>query len=156
MKRSGAPIRETRSHCNARETGMPPRILFTPENHRSHRATDGGRLGLNRPYPTIEEHDEALIARRNAAVGPGDILWHLGDVCHRCPVDWARAIFARFSGRRRFLVRGKHEKINVRLAWDVMFAVARVPEPLAGGGVQGVWCSHYIQRDWLRLHHGDI
>ncbi len=69
-----------------------PRTLSLADTHWSHQARLGTRLGLNRPFANIEEHDEALIARWNAAVGPDDTVWHLGDFCYRCPEDCAREI----------------------------------------------------------------
>lgn len=81
-----------------REAIMPPRILFTADTHWGHQACLGPRLGLNRPFATIEEHDETLIARWNEAVGLDDAVWHLGDFCHRCPEDRTRSIFARLNG----------------------------------------------------------
>lgn len=132
------------------------RTLFTADTHWSHRATLGPRLGLSRPFDTIEEHDEALIARWNTAVAPGDVVWHLGDFCYRCPEDLARSIFARLNGRRRFLVRGNHDRIGARLPWDGIFDVARVLVPDSDGTVQGIWCSHYAHRVWPGRHRGEI
>lgn len=135
---------------------MPPLTLFVSDSHWGHRATLGDRLGLNRPFATIEEHDEALIARWNAAVRPEDTVWHLGDFCYRCSEAYARSVFARLNGRRRFLVRGNHDRISLRLPWDGIHDVAHVQVPRADGPVQGVWCSHYAHRVWPRMHRGDI
>lgn len=135
---------------------MQNRILFTADTHWAHRAVLGSRLGLNRPFATIEEHDDALIARWNAAVGPDDTLWHLGDFCHRCSEARAISIFARLNGRK-FLVRGNHDRIGVRLPWDgPVVDVAHVRVPLPDGTAQGVWCSRYVHRVWPGLHRGDI
>ncbi|MCJ2052831.1 metallophosphoesterase [Methylobacterium sp. J-070] len=136
---------------------MSSRTLFVSDTHWNHRATLGDRLGLNRPFATIEEHDEALIARWNAAVQPQDTVWHLGDFCYRCPEDRARSIFARLNGRK-FLVRGNHDKVGARLPWDgPVFDVARtvVPDPETGAPV-GVFMFHYACRVWPRMHRGDI
>lgn len=135
---------------------MSPRTLFLSDTHWGHQATLGNRLGLNRPFANINEHDEALIACWNAAVGLDDIVWHLGDFCYRCSEDRARAIFERLSGRQRFLVRGNHDRIGMRLPWDGIFDVARVPVPLPDGGVQDVWCSHYAHRVWPGMRRGVI
>ncbi|UIY44203.1 metallophosphoesterase [Methylobacterium radiotolerans] len=135
---------------------MPPLTLFVSDSHWGHRATLGDRLGLNRPFATIEEHDEALIARWNAAVRPEDTVWHLGDFCYRCSEGYARSVFARLNGRRRYLVRGNHDRISVRLPWDGIHDVAHVAVPCADGTVQGVWCSHYAHLVWPRQHRGDI
>lgn len=135
---------------------MSPRTLFTSDDHFNHEATLDGRLGLNRPFATIGEHDEALIARWNDAVGADDVVWHLGDFCYRCPERRAREIFSRLNGRQRFLIRGNHDRIGARLPWDGIFDVARVLVPLPDGLGQGVWCSHYAHRVWPRMHRGDI
>ena len=131
-----------------------PKTHFVADTHWAHQAVLGLRLGLNRPFATIEEHDEALIANWNAAVGREDTVWHLGDFCYRCPEPRAREIFARLNGRRRFLVRGNHDKIGSRLPWDGVVDVARVLVPLPDGTVQGIWCSHYAHRVWPGQHRG--
>ncbi|SFM30736.1 metallophosphoesterase family protein [Methylobacterium pseudosasicola] len=135
---------------------MPPKIHFVADTHWHHRSVLSPRLGLNRPFASIEEHDVALIANWNAAVGPDDTVWHLGDFSYRCPEDLARGVFSRLNGRRRFLVRGNHDKSAVRLPWDGIVDVARVVVPLIDGTGQGVWCSHYAHRVWPRQHRGDI
>jgi calcineurin-like phosphoesterase family protein len=133
----------------------PHSVVFTADSHWHHRAVLGPRLGLNRPFATIEEHDEALIARWNAAVRPQDTVWHLGDVFYRCPEARAREIFGRLNGRR-FLVRGNHDAIGERMPWDgPVVDVARVLVPHATGTVR-VFCSHYAHRVWPGMHRGDI
>lgn len=135
----------------------PLRTLFVADTHWSHRATlVGGRLGLNRPFATIEEHDEALIARWNAAVRPQDTVWHLGDVFYRCPELRAREIFSRLHGRR-FLVRGNHDRIGQRMSWDgPVVDVARVHVTCDDGTTATVFASHYAHRVWPGMHRGVI
>ncbi|SFM23341.1 metallophosphoesterase [Methylobacterium pseudosasicola] len=135
---------------------MASRTLFSSDHHFGHRALLGERMTTRRPFSSVEEHDEALIANWNAAVGPEDTVWHLGDFCYRCGEDYARSVFARLRGRRRFLVRGNHDKIGARLPWDGILDVARVVVPGPDGAVQGVWLSHYAHRVWPRMHHGDL
>ncbi|KQO67639.1 metallophosphoesterase [Methylobacterium sp. Leaf87] len=135
---------------------MSSRTLFCADTHFGHQAAIGPRLGLNRPFATIEEHDEALIANWNAVVGPRDTIWHLGDFCYRCPEDRARAIFSRLRGRR-FLVRGNHDRIGARLPWDgPVVDVAHVVIQNFDGSPQGLFLSHYGHRVWPRMHRGDI
>lgn len=113
-------------------------------------------LGLSRPFATIEEHDEALVERWNAAVRPEDTVWHLGDFCYRCPEARARQIFSRLNGRR-FLVRGNHDKVGSRLPWDgPVVDVAHVVDRNFDGSPQGLFLSHYAHRVWARMHRGDI
>jgi hypothetical protein len=54
----------------------PVAIFFTGDTHF------GDRRVLrfdHRPFGTLDEHDEALVAHWNEAVGPDDEVWHLGD-----------------------------------------------------------------------------
>lgn len=110
-----------------------------------------------RTFASIEAHDETLIARWNAAVRPEDTVWHLGDFSYRCSEDYARSVFGRLRGRYRFLVRGNHDRISVRLPWDGIFDVARVavPDPATGTTV-GLFLFHYACRVWPRMHRGDL
>lgn len=48
---------------------------FTADTHFRHRLVAGLR-----GFTSTEEHDEAVIARWNETVAPGDVVWHLGDV----------------------------------------------------------------------------
>jgi calcineurin-like phosphoesterase family protein len=109
-----------------------------------------------RPFASIDEHDEALIANWNSVVRPEDTVWHLGDFCYRCSEDYARSVFGRLRGRRCFLVRGNHDRIGSRLPWDGVFDVAQVVVPGPGGSSKGVWLSHYAHRVWPRMHRGDL
>jgi calcineurin-like phosphoesterase family protein len=132
------------------------RQLFVSDTHFGHAAILSDRMPFRRPFASIQEHDEALVANWNAAVRPGDTVWHLGDFCYRCTEQRARAIFERLNGKR-FLVRGNHDRIGSRLPWDgpvVDVAHVRVPEP--SGHVQGLWLSHYAHRVWPRMHYGEL
>lgn len=132
------------------------RQLFVSDTHFGHAAILAERMSLRRPFASIQEHDEALIARWNAAVRPDDTVWHLGDFCYRCSEAYARDVFRRLNGRR-FLVRGNHEKIGARLPWDgPIVDVARVVVQNADGTSTGLWLSHYAHVVWPRMHHGDL
>lgn len=133
-----------------------PQVFFTADSHFGHAGILAPRMHAPRPFATIEEHDETLVAGWNAVVGPHDTVWHLGDFAYRCPEAHAAAIFDRLNGRK-FLVRGNHEKIGVRLPWDAPVAdVTRIRVPLPEGGERGIWLSHYAHRTWPHLHRGDI
>lgn len=58
-----------------------------------------------RPFKTVEEMNEKLIANWNSVVGHSDVVWHLGDFCfgrHNI------AIAGRLNGKKR-LVMGNHD-----------------------------------------------
>ena len=59
----------------------------------------------HRPFPSIEQHDEALVERWNSVVRKRDTVWHLGDVL------FGRHSFkhlARLNGTKK-LVMGNHD-----------------------------------------------
>lgn len=55
------------------------RIFVIGDTHFGHRKVLEFEK-INRPFATIEEHDEELVARWNKVVRKGDTVWHLGDV----------------------------------------------------------------------------
>ncbi len=134
-----------------------PQIFFTSDSHIGHANLIRGRLHTRRPFSSVDEHDEALIAAWNAAVGPNDTVWHLGDFAYRCSETHAQSVFRRLHGRRRFLVRGNHDRVSVRLPWDDIVDVAQVSvsDPATGAPV-GLFLFHYACRVWPRMHRGDL
>jgi calcineurin-like phosphoesterase family protein len=64
------------------------------------------RLGPGRPFRTIDAHDSALVDRWNAAVGPQDEVWHLGDVSMK--LDAALEVLPFLNGRIT-IVAGNHD-----------------------------------------------
>ena len=136
---------------------MSPRTLWTADSHVGHRGILSPRMHIPRVFASIQEHDETLVARWNAVVRPEDTVWHLGDFAYRCSEAYARSIFSRLNGRK-YLVRGNHDRLGARLPWNgpvVDVAHVVVPDPITGLP-QGVFCNHYAQRVWPRMHRGDI
>lgn len=80
-------------------------VFFTADTHfGDHRTLNIHR----RPFATVGEMDETLIAGWNAAVGPEDVVWHLGDVARR-PIDVA-ALLYRLNGTKH-LIRGNNDPV---------------------------------------------
>ena len=133
------------------------RTFFTADHHIGHKSILSQRMARPRPFATIEEHDEALVAAWNAVVRPDDIVWHLGDFAYKCSPEYAASVRARLHGRIR-LCRGNHDAIGERLDWDgPVVDVKRVfvqdpgmPKPIA------LWASHFAHRTWPYKHHGDL
>ena len=73
-------------------------IFFTADTHfGDHRTRNLHR----RPFASVAEMDEALVARWNAVVAPDDVVWHLGDVALR-PGD-VPDLLARLHGTKHLL-----------------------------------------------------
>src|SRR5438270_13639996 len=87
--------------------------FFTSDTHF------GNHRVLNirpRPFGSVSEMNEALVARWNARVGKQDTVWHLGDFA--LDTKMAQAILPRLNGRKH-LVSGNIDGERVRsLAWS--------------------------------------
>ena len=82
------------------------KVFFTSDHHFGH--TNIIRF-CNRPWPTISEHNRALIANWNAIVPEDGIVFHLGDFSYKgggFPAMWW--IKGQLHGRI-ILVRGNHD-----------------------------------------------
>lgn len=135
-----------------------PRTFFSSDSHTGHASILSPRFDRPRPFPSIEAHDEALVAAWNAVVRPDDIVWHLGDFAHKCRLDYAALVFSRLKGRKR-LVRGNHDiGLGERLPWDgPVVDVMRVQVQDPGMATpQQVWLSHYAHRVWPGMHRGHL
>ncbi len=58
---------------------MTNRIFIISDTHFGHKRICEYEP-INRPFATIEEHDEELVYRWNNTVKKNDTIWHLGDV----------------------------------------------------------------------------
>ncbi|BCM81711.1 metallophosphoesterase family protein [Methylobacterium indicum] len=124
---------------------------FTSDTHFGHQGILSSRMQKPRPFASIEEHDEALIAAWNNRVRPDDEIWHLGDFAYNASAAYCRAVFARLNGRKR-LVWGNHDASRTKgLPWYDQHERA---EPVVEG--RRLVLSHYAQRTWNHLHKGAL
>ena len=86
----------------------------------------------NRPFNSVAELGEALIARWNAVVEPEDLTWILGDFCPGDGARW-RTLLQRLNGRKA-LICGNHDAPeSVEAARDLLEDVAEYREIVDGG-----------------------
>ena len=64
----------------------------------------------NRPFPSVEKMNAALVSRWNAAVSPGDIVYVLGDMFW-CGGEEATRVLQHLNGVK-FLIKGNHDRCN--------------------------------------------
>lgn len=131
-------------------------VFFTADTHwGDHRPLHLGK----RPFGSVAEMDEAMVTNWNAAVGPDDTVYHLGDVARH--LDAAAPLLARLNGAKH-LVRGNNDPPGIEAPGGASVA------DYAEIGVDGrklVLC-HYPFRTWhgqakgaLNLHghsHGRL
>lgn len=108
-----------------------------------------------RPFSSVEKMDAELVRRWNEAVGPDDVVLHLGDVALGS-IQHSLPLTAGLHGRR-FLVPGNHDRVST--ATQSRSAIERftplyeeagwtiLPEVVAGSrGGHRLIASHYPYR----------
>ena len=132
-------------------------VFFTSDTH----VGDHRTLNIHRrPFKSVAEMDEALIAGWNEIVGPRDEVWHLGDFARKL-ADIA-SLLERLNGRKH-LVRGNNDPAGIEAVagWTSVQDYFELEED----GRRLVLC-HYPFRSWngmgrsaLNLHghsHGKL
>ena len=124
------------------------RTWFTADTHFGH-----ARIieYCGRPFGSVGEMDEALVANWNAVVQDGDEVWHLGDFALG-NAETATRYLHRLRGRVH-LVWGNHDKAEVRTLpeWASSRAFAEVTVESTR-----VVLFHYGMRVWPRQHRGAL
>src|SRR5258707_15236022 len=124
-------------------------IYFTSDTHFGH----GGALGIfGRPFGSVAEMDEALIAGWNERVRPGDEVWHLGDFALNRSASAMAAILERLCGRKH-LVSGNNDGEATRSlsGWASVVPYAE----LVLEDKSFILC-HYPFRSWRDMAKGSI
>lgn len=77
---------------------------FISDTHFSHRGILTYEKA-NRPFESLEEHDEVLVSNWNSVVKPDDKVYHLGDFCmNRTALKFAKRLLG-----RKILIMGNHD-----------------------------------------------
>lgn len=104
----------------------------------------------NRPFDSVEEMNEQMVARWNAKVHPNDRIFHVGDFGFS-PRSKLQKIFDRLNGHK-YLIRGNHDHEAARL--DGWGWVRDMYETKIDG--KHVVLCHYGMRVWNQSHRGAI
>ena len=130
-------------------------IYFTSDTHFGH----GNVLAhTGRPWGTVGEMADALLANVNARVSEGDTLYVLGDFSYRLSLADARAVRERIRCRDVRLVPGNHDRDWENPLAPLSCGVFVVEPPIVCLKEEGrkLVLSHYPQMDWRGLGHGSI
>jgi calcineurin-like phosphoesterase family protein len=127
-------------------------VFFTADTHFGHAAA---RALYHRPFLSVAAMDEAMVARWNEAVGPGDEVWHLGDFVvgprkGEAVAEAAAALLARLNGRKHLII-GNNDPPAVA-ALPGWASAAHYTE-LEVDGAGAVLC-HYAFRTWRNAARG--
>lgn len=124
-------------------------VFFTSDTHFGH----GGALGLfRRPFTSVAEMDEAMVARWNDAVGEHDEVWHLGDFAVARKPERVHELLARLHGIKH-LVAGNNDG-PAALGASHWASVQHYAEIDIGDRLL-VLC-HYPFRSWNRMSRGAV
>jgi calcineurin-like phosphoesterase family protein len=116
-------------------------VFFTSDTHFGH---ENIIRTCGRPFATVAEMDEALVARWNERVRPGDMVYHLGDFCYRSSRG-ADNYLRRLNGEIH-LVAGNHDGETLSHHAQLFASVSVIREVHAGG--RRIVLCHYPMREW--------
>jgi calcineurin-like phosphoesterase family protein len=104
----------------------------------------------SRPFPTVEDMDQAILERLNASVKPNDILYFLGHFCmgRQAPV---LAYRRRIRCKKIFAVPGNHDKEARKLKEEFSWLDNLAEVSIHG---QPIVLCHYALRVWNRSNYG--
>lgn len=127
-------------------------LWFTADTHFGH---DKIRQHSKRPFQSVGEMDDTIIANWNAVVAPNDVVWHLGDFAFRNahhPEFYRRQLHGHIH-----MVWGNHDEDTQKLyeKGQVGFASAQDVKYLRYDGCR-LFLSHYAHRVWRNSHHGSF
>lgn len=83
-----------------------PKIFLTADTHFGHRKIIGY---CQRPFASVHDHDEALIANWNSRVKPKDTVYHLGDFAFLWYREKLSTYASRLQGHIIFIF-GNHDR----------------------------------------------
>ena len=92
------------------------KVFFTSDTHFYHSNIINF---CGRPFKNVEVMNETLIANWNSVVGPGNIVFHLGDFCLGGSAEWTN-ILNRLNGKI-YLIVGNHDIKNLRQGYYSRF-----------------------------------
>lgn len=121
-------------------------ILFTADTHFGH---ENIISYCGRPFNSIAEHDDALVANWNSAVNKGDTVYHLGDFAFM-KRDEVRSLRGRLNGTVH-LVLGNHDRETV-VGGGLFASIVRYTEIKLGS--TKVVLFHFPIERWNKMHHG--
>lgn len=121
--------------------------FFTSDSHfGDHRTINIWK----RPFASVAEMDQVLLAAWNEAVGPSDDVWHLGDFARKA--SEVPALLSRLNGTKH-LIRGNNDPAATLEAAG--WASVHDYLELEHDGRKLVLC-HYPFRSWNGQHRGAL
>jgi calcineurin-like phosphoesterase family protein len=120
------------------------KYFFTADTHFFHARIIGY---CTRPFKTVEEMNEKIIANWNQAVKPEDVVFHLGDFAFKDHKE----LLNRLNGTVVF-IRGNHDKVGILIEAWIEFAgetwcMVHDPASVAKDIGKYILCGH-VHEKW--------
>lgn len=117
-------------------------IFFTSDTYFGHKNVV---FYNNRPFKTLEEHDETLISNWNKRVSSYDTIYHLGDFSFKDPYEYK----SRLNGNI-ILINGNHDfryekKLSKVFGKTFGYLAINIEN-------QDIFLCHYAMRVWNKSH----
>jgi calcineurin-like phosphoesterase family protein len=114
---------------------------FTSDEHYGHKKII---KYCDRPFNTVEEMNQTIIAQFNSKVAKQDTTVHIGDTCWAKSLEEAHSKYIRHLNGNHIFVKGSHDHwlpSSAKYMWRKM--------------IDGkfVVCCHYAMRTWERSFH---
>lgn len=103
-----------------------------------------------RPFSTVEEMDQILIANWNRRVSPQDTVYHLGDFTLGRDHD---KYLNQLNGNK-ILIIGNHDRkqaLKVATGWSAIYPLLELKKDK-----RPIVLCHYAMRVWNRSHYGSL
>ena len=105
-----------------------------------------------RPFATLADHDDALVAQWNETVGPDDEVWHLGDFALGPKPDRIAELLGRLQGKKHLIIGNNDAPSTIEApGWADVGHYAE----LVLDGTHLILC-HYPLRTWNKMGRGAI
>ncbi len=124
-------------------------VYFTSDTHFGHTQAIAR---FHRPFASVREMNETMIARWNACVRPRDEIWHLGDFAIGMDESALSRILDSLAGRKH-LVRGNNDEAATTSLRG--WASVRDYAEIEVEGTRLVLC-HYPFRTWNGMYKGAL
>ena len=98
----------------------------------------------NRPFKSVEEMNNIIIAKHNEKVSPDDIVIHCGDFALNSNTEEVLEIQKRLMGHHQY-IKGSHDKWNPNLPYILELKISKEIFVVA---------CHYAMRTWPKSHYG--
>lgn len=125
-------------------------VYFTSDPHLTHKNVI---KFCNRPFETIEEMDNELIANWNNVVGKKDNIFILGDFCFANKYTIEK--FLKELNGRKYMICGNHDNPKALRQLEGYFEFIGDMLDITYNKMHFVLC-HYPLHSWNRSHYGSI